>query len=443
MSTPKAVVLPGPNAPVGGSYPQQQGAATDFREAGDGSPEYSFGRDRNRGARTLLVPWANPNVVVLTPAAAIWQAAKDFLGFTTVATQPGIGTKYLSRTLPAIHPDFQAASGLGTKALSFLAATDIERIEGIRPRGQDANKVGQFNEAKVRVVYDGLPYNLMDDPTLQTFSSSSGFPDESTLLRYIYAWQEPSGQALKFKSLHPIQWTIRSQAMEQGMNVPVYMADVYVVWYQVPTEAVPSTAIRDTIGKTNAADFGVDVGGVLTHYPGQYGAPFPGLYKKGTFICETPKIEKPYRMANGFFATDITYHFKWMPNGANYFYRVNFRQGDNINVLVLNVSQSGPGIDYTLTIQGASFVTGDWVHLFPQNPNLPEIGAWSVIFLGQGPGNATYTLVNSGANTQVYMNQAINGRAKLGPGWYPAAYKNGLGLVFPVADYTRLFQPEP
>jgi hypothetical protein len=433
MSTPKRL--------FDGIYPQfQAGNATPFAEKGTNeTPRYAFGRDRNKAERILFIPWANPNESIVDPRTVIWKAAQDFLGYSFVKT---VGAnKYISRATPAFHPDFTAANNVGTQdIIKLFEVDDITRMEGTVEQGQDGNLVGQHYEAKVGLSYSSLPYVTMADGDLQKVVTT-GFPDESTLWRYVSCHLETSTVWHKFRQLSALRW-FDGTPLTQTTSFSEFKGDLYVTWHQIPVEAVPMTAIRALTKKTNIADFGLIVapGGVpiVSKYPGLYGSPIIGYYKAQTLTFESPKFEKAYRMSNGKFATDITYHFEWSPYGSNSFPRafaplffsgITWGGGTDAN---------GDYIVTTVVGIGNSLHTGDWIAIFTTTKIL---GQFQITV--RTP--TTFVLNDSHAFPVASLNTATLCTAV--PGVYPAGYiaPNGtlVGQLVPVGDFSKLFQPEP
>src|ERR1700693_4807370 len=103
--------------------------------------------------------------------------------------------------------------------------------------------------------------------------------------------------------------------MANGALVPMCEGDLTVIWFQVPVNAIPWDDITKTVGKSNNTPFGTP-------------SPLnPYIFPTESLVCLMPKIAPYYRMAgpdtNSNWATNITYRFKYLPNGANHWYKWN------------------------------------------------------------------------------------------------------------------------
>lgn len=491
-------------------YPQQWGL-TAFAERAVESPSFSFGEQRDNAQRQYYIPWINSSSGAV---AAVWQAAKDFLGYTTVQTAPsdvrGTVSRYLNRLIP--HPlpstSLQPQRQVGTLADGFTAwqfAKDITRIDVSREAGVDGARVGQGREALMTVVYSAFPYNIFtdkllsdtvaayslltsDDPTAAPMRGSSlagGFPDEALMTRYIYSYFEPGGRFQAFKGFSTVNFDRDLAPLVWEENVLLNDGDLFVTWYQVPTEAVPMTAIQNCIGKTNRFAFNLGLGTGIGSGPSAL-----GVIPPGKLICAVPKFDKPYRMVNGAFATNINYRFKWKPFGANFFYRPNPPKG----VSGTWSAVTSPGLfaqqvnqqNVAVTIDSTAKVKDmDWIE-FRDDTNNPATGrpfddgmgygSYQIHILVGGPAN-TVELLNTSLQTMpaTFQNRAgATGTWILGPGWYSASRfgvgganfqilpvlpavvngaqlggqiaignpRNAKGQLFPPVDYSDLFRPQ-
>jgi hypothetical protein len=397
---------------------------TPFEEVAQG-PEYSFG-ESSRAERTYFVPWGlnNPNGA----AYAAWYAAQDFLGWSEVVAAGTV--KYISRHIPHPLPGFNAPQLNG-----FFFAKDVTRWEGSRPIGEvraitwagDNETIGIADEAKMTVVYDSPMYQIMTDSQLSAITN--GFPDESSLLRYIWMDVQPGGKIQTFKGFGVLRWDRDGAPMTNDFPVLLNEGELLVRWFQVPIPAYPLTAILSTVGKTNKYPFGL-AGSIA------------GVYPAGTLVCLYPKV-RLRKMVNGKFCADIDYKFKIYPNGANSFFRTDIPLGP-----VIGGGVSGlvivPGSDIVVNANGP-FADGDYVTL--------TAGAGAVQVIGGKITklSATQFSLNNTALTPPEAVTPTPNAWKLAPGFFPAS-RSGAGggpggvgndPIFPFWDYKYLFQPEP
>ncbi|MDE2215477.1 MAG: hypothetical protein KGJ61_10255, partial [Candidatus Omnitrophica bacterium] len=158
-------------------YPFLYGS-TRYREKGEGTPTFSFDTNSEtpgNAQRQFYIPWATSPQPggSYTPWLAVWQAARDFLGYSVLAVNPADNRKYISRWIPLPFPGMVPQSPVpatGNSAVpslsalrGFMYATSIVRAEGTVPQGNPASlalgalnqvvegtggaTVAQFNEA--------------------------------------------------------------------------------------------------------------------------------------------------------------------------------------------------------------------------------------------------------------------------------------------------------
>lgn len=463
---------------------------TPFEERGVESPSFSFGDNRDQAQRQYFIPWLNnPN----TSVYAAWQASKDFLGFTSVQqSQRGFAStnKYLSRSIPHPLPStaLQPARTDGFTAWQF--AKDITRWEISREAGQDTARIGVGREAIMTVVYSSFPYTVLDDMQCARLSNIATllavgdpcaapgmgfFPDEACMGRYVYSYFEPGGKWQAFKGFSTILFNRDNAPLVWEENVLLNDGDLFVDWYQIPTGAIPITAIQNCIGKTNRYNFNVGMNTGI----GTGGPSVLGIVPPGKLIMAVPKFDKPFRMADGNWATNIRYRFKWKPFGANFFYRPNPPRGVSgtwSEVLFpgggsLNVGNATVVVNSTSLMQDM-----DWIEF---RDNTVNGGTGRPYDDGIGYGSyqihkidgTTVELINTVNQSLPPTFQGRNGATgtwAIAPGWYSASRfslgatstqflsagttagaitignpRNSQGQLFNPIDYSDLFRPEP
>lgn len=272
---------------------------TQYREANVSSPNYSWENDHSSSQRAYFTPWT-------VNTDKLRQARLDFLGESTmIEYKPG--SFCVSRRIPHHHPNFP----------NELYATSCAIDEGISAAGKDANNVGCFNEARMRVTYSAPLYPILTDAEL-TAAAGTTFPDEASLLRYCTIDQQAAAKFQTIPSYSPLVWSSRAGAPGDGgptignsvtntRVVLLFEGDLTVTWHDVPIELYSKVKIKSIVGKTNSAAFGSPESILGESYP------------VGTLVCGVPK-KRLKRMTNGKFGFDVTYYFKYYPFGANYFY---------------------------------------------------------------------------------------------------------------------------
>ena len=264
------------------------------------SPDYSVSNDGdNRQTRML---W--------TPGNTIKQAFIDILGYSSVSID-GSGNKYVSRQIPM--PDTRFAGVFYANRISHVGSTpgDGATTSGMGGAGQgyDADNVSLYDKVLLTVEYDSPRFAILTDQEMldNSYTDSNGNPDESKLVRYVEPDFQPVGKYQTLPAMAAIAWDSDQKPMTANAVVLLHEGDVEVIWKRVPLAAFPITAIKNTVGKTNTAAFGI-AGSVI------------GILPAGSLVCCFPRI-KWYRQITGSFVMDICYKFRFYPNGANSFYR--------------------------------------------------------------------------------------------------------------------------
>lgn len=266
-------------------------------ETNDGSsPDYDFGVDSSSCVRNFYTPWTSDGERI--PLLRL-----DILGDVSIGFAKS--QKYLARTIPMEHDDFP----------DELFASSL-RITGNKgaPIYGDTQDVQAFDEAVAHVGYSQNSYVIMTDAEL-TAASGAGFPDEGSLLRYVTVDQQTAAKYQTVPALGALVWTNRFEWPEDGGPDPgqslvfkdsmiLFEGDLMLTWHEVPLTAFPISAIQVLTGRTNRNPFG-HPNSVLGQFPAE------------TLVAGPPK-RKLRRMRNGQLGYDITYPFKYYPQGANY-----------------------------------------------------------------------------------------------------------------------------
>jgi len=198
------------------------------------------------------------------------------------------------------------------------------RVMGTKgePARADAFGVQSFDEALIHVSYSQPPFPILTDVDLQS-ASGRNFPDEGTLLRYVSVDQQTGAKYQTIPAFGNLMWTFRNSGVpgstiadpQDGGPRPkspvifknamiLFEGDIVLTWHEVPLEAFPISAITALVGRTNRYAFG-HPDSVLGTIPAQ------------TLVCGPPK-RKLRRLRNGRFGYDISYLFKYYPQGANH-----------------------------------------------------------------------------------------------------------------------------
>jgi len=278
--------------------------ATRLAETNDGSsPDYDFSEDHGSCSRNFYVKWSS-NGQPFDPTN-IAQIKKDILGDLSIKVKQS--RRYISRTIPMEHPDF--ADTLFASNIRFMGTKG-------EPTRFDSVGIQSFDEALINVGYSQLSYNILTDDEL-TSTGGTSFPDEGTLLRNVTIDQQVGARYQTVPQFAVLRWSQRPNSDTDGGPVPgralvhkntiiLYEGDLVITWHEVPLDAYPISAITALVGKTNSQPFGHPLSVART-------------YPADTLVAGPPK-RKLRRMRNGQLGYDITYSFKYYPQGANNFF---------------------------------------------------------------------------------------------------------------------------
>lgn len=262
------------------------------------SPEYTFDPESMQSHREFFTPWSSdPN--------ALYDINTDVLGYSYVGNYKA-RQNCLLRSIPMEHPNFT----------NIMYAHSIKASPSEPSKGKDDVGTGRFDEARLDVTYTAPFYGVLTDDELAGLAG--GFPDESSLLRFCTAEVQTAGKFQTIPSYGPLVFTTAgpgpiAPAGVAGTTVAnvraflLFEADLQITWHAVPIAAYPTTAITACVGKTNNAAFG-NVRSMLGE-----------SIAAGLLVCGLPK-RKLRLLPNGSLGADLTYQFKYYPNGANTFF---------------------------------------------------------------------------------------------------------------------------
>lgn len=325
---------------------------TRVRERVDpGSPEYSFSREPGAIQRGIRHWYIDPQGNTSNSA---WLTALDFLGYEEPATGP-LGN-YISRIIPANHPSFPG----------ILYAEHLRPLKVDVTIGTDSNTVGFPDEWLASVEYISQPYVILTDDQL-TEASGSGYPNESSLLRYVGYDFQCTGYAQSYPHAGALKWAPDNVPATISRSVPLAEGDVTVSWYRIPYQVVPWASIFARIGKTNSVQFGGNVS-QNPSFPNSLIPPFPAF----TLVLGVPhvRIYKALLQVSSKYQylVDIHYKMKYYPNGANHFWRWNKPGGAGFQL----ANWSGLGTGGTnLGESSGYFPFTDYIGLFVPNTPVP------------------------------------------------------------------------
>lgn len=265
------------------------------------SPEGEFRDDGSNVVRTYWIQWSKRS-----------QSRKDLLGWPVVK-QAG-GQSFISRSVPHLYPE-----EVDTNGNAQLYATACKQVEGwgipAAVNGQVNMKsllnVAQYLYAKMRVTYETLTYDVLDDADMVVNGYTvNGVPDEATLARYVTLRTHPSAEYLtlpqgSFKivlsanNLGPFALPAVGPAVPgaPGRIVPGY--DVSLTWHRIPRSCIGSRLWNPNLARP-PIDMAIGCVNSVT---------FAGC-PPGTLLCLPPDI-RPIRSATLDRIADIEYRLKW------------------------------------------------------------------------------------------------------------------------------------
>lgn len=226
-----------------------------------GGQDDAFGQDRSRATRDVLI----------YPYSKHYTAAKAFLGFPAVVPLSGSGYSYVSRQTPM--PLYEMDGGdvyINHSGKDFLYATSIEKCA---PFGVLVDSGGDYEGAKLTLVFESLPWDILEDGQLPRDSLHAapyeanfvnGNTNDVPTSRYITWAVEPEVQYLQVgrgQLFIAAGYTGQSNPFPYPGGRVIGKCALRVIWHQVPRRAISSRQIwdfsgtafiDDTLGKVNA-----------------------------------------------------------------------------------------------------------------------------------------------------------------------------------------------
>jgi len=213
-------------------------------ESGNASPELSIAVDTGRVNRVIQV---RPGT-----HAAIWQAARDFLGYAELQTDGFYS--WIKRVTP--HP-FPPAP--------WLYCTSIPRSEGISFSAR-TNEAAEYQVSKHNLVYQALTYNIKEDDDPDLYFGPDTQPDEGYALsqgwdfsRYITKTTKPAAKLLVLNRgiMQGVKADVggATKPLLEGFPFVEPCAQIEYTWHAVPTNCVPWALHAVSLGTVNDATF--------------------------------------------------------------------------------------------------------------------------------------------------------------------------------------------
>lgn len=291
---------------------------------GNGHPIEVFNArgEMQETTRVYLVDWEDRQ-----------QAVLDFLGYAT-AEQPAAGNNYcyLSRQIPHYHADYKRPSDQDY----FLYADQVT----IEPMGIPVDEEGNplygnestlsddetpvYHKAKLTVHYSARGYRILEDYEMPQATDGYPYLTEAGLERYCEILSHPAAEYLSITAgtftfgPNPVDVTNAPTGVTAGRPAEgapgkiVGTDDLTILWRQVPRRMVAKASVMAPVlgGGTQLAAFDYAIGRVNN-------ATFLG-FPAETLLCEPMEIT-PWIQADGEMVFDITFHFKYLRTGHNYY----------------------------------------------------------------------------------------------------------------------------
>ncbi len=333
---------------------------TDYIELwGQGYPQENFNArgEIQEATRTYWVSWDSRQ-----------QAVLDFLGTAEAIPFPsGANTYYyLSRSIPHSHADYKRPSDqapyLYADGVSFEPAGIPLDANGNPLFGNQstigANETPEYGHAKMTVHYAAKSFRVLPDSDMPVYASGYNGIDESSLERYCEILSHPAAEYLSvgegtfnFGSA-PVDVTGAPSGVNSNkpaLGSPgkiVGTDDLTILWRQVPRRMVAKASVMAPVlgAATQQAAFDYAIGRVNQ-------SAFLG-FPPETLLCEPMEIV-PWIQADGEMVFDVTFHFKYLCTGHNY-----YLTKDTSENLVFSQLTSG-GTNYTPGLQADGVTTYD------------------------------------------------------------------------------------
>lgn len=305
------------------------------------SPNESFTYNEAGATRNFDVAWGLRG-----------QAEFQILGFA-IRVGPFGGKYYLRRYLPEYHPQYY--SGIDGEFRPALIATKVGAIKGVAPRGFidvpvgdgsgsgdgsgdfhvpdeswnnngsgdmiPTKRVAIYQYARIPVTYEFVHYDIYSD------NPADGVTDNQEFYRFVIKDLKPSAEYLAVPPSMPgicingsgsgsgsgagssdaaiLKWSENDcpgrikQGFPGNIGFIIGTIDYKWTWLQIPYNALPLEAIKNTVGRVNNAEFDGCPPGTLLMMP-------PDIRRKGS--------------AYGTRTWEIEYTARFNPRGHNKFY---------------------------------------------------------------------------------------------------------------------------
>ncbi len=266
-----------------------------------GSPEERIEQDGSSATRVLDVNWSDRQ-----------SAARYILGYPEVVRATSY---YISRNLPLPHPAWVNP----TTGYPFLWATKIPRIQGIGRVGVPGTSqkltnglgdVAIYKTARMTVHHETLTYDILADNDPLMPKDANGWPDESSLKRYVTKKVFPAAQYITLTTgsckyaANPVANPLLPCA--NGLGKMLVNFNVSLTWHQIPDSAIPCSLFSTNSIAAGQGNIELSLGRINK-------AAFAG-FNKGTLLLMACDI-KPLRSPHADRLYDITYMFKYFePN---------------------------------------------------------------------------------------------------------------------------------
>lgn len=337
---------------------------TNYREKFGSPGGESFGRDSCSVQRLYYTEWNTRG-----------KATADFLG-SCVPFRVG-DYNYPSRNVPHYHPEFiSSPSALPIDDVPYLHATSVQHTPFLadkdNPRQLDitdsmGGSPSNFLESQMSVTYNSLLHYIITDEQLATVNDSwkeveVAAQNESTLMRYVAGKRIASPKYQTIPRQDSIAFSFDTSLVTNDAVIVLSESEIVIKWFDVHPDCYDAAAVDALCGKTNDDFFGHPLWPL-------------GTFNPRTLVFLAPDVEM-FRRATGEIYLDITYRFRYYPNGANYFYRNDsvpgFTPGSPSLFSDPGEEYNGPGYYFAARKQtGASSVA--WPETDPLYDSFPNL----------------------------------------------------------------------
>lgn len=170
-----------------------------------------------------------------------WPFIREMVGYPSLAPLVAVPVDPVDYGLFRKTPDPYPVANV--KGNWFMFATDVVEMMGYSPRGWNVDyRYGLYRHARIKLGYSVRTYPILKDDEMS--QHGLGYPDESTLRRYVTRVVQPAAERLQL-SRGAYVWGSTVQTPEAGMNgrpsiidYPLsrtfrYLDYVYT-WHEVP-----------------------------------------------------------------------------------------------------------------------------------------------------------------------------------------------------------------